>query len=134
MTTRMTASTRSRRDHFEPSDSNPQEQRRLRGHLEQIDYTAFVSNREVIPQVMGLGTNHTEPAAFQRLAVAAASARARWISEALRLTEQGHAVAPHDAERLAALRQVYEELSEAYEGLRRMVERGYLPYRSPEKP
>jgi hypothetical protein len=134
MTTRMTASTRSRRDHFEPSDSDPQEQRRLRGHLEQIDYTAFVSNREVIPQVMGLGTNHTEPAAFQRLAVAAASARARWISEALRLTEQGHAVSPHDAERLAALRSVYEELSEAYEGLRRMVERGYLPYRSPEKP
>jgi hypothetical protein len=55
MGTMMTAMTRSRRDHFEPSDSDPQEQRRLRGHLEQIDYTAFVSNREVIPQVMGLG-------------------------------------------------------------------------------
>lgn len=134
MSTRMTAATRSRRDHFEPSDADPQEQRRLRGHLEQIDYTAFVSNREVIPQVMGLGASHTEPAAFQRLAVAAASARARWIAEALRLTEHGHAVAPHDAERLAALRQVYEELSEAYEGLRRMVERGYLPYRSPDRP
>lgn len=129
----MTASTRGRRDHFEPSDADPQEQRRLRGHLEQIDYTAFVSNREVIPQVMGLGVSHTEPAAFQRLAVAAASARARWIAEALRLTEQGHAVAPHDGERLAALRSVYEELSEAYEGLRRMVERGYLPYRAPER-
>lgn len=133
MGTMMTASTRSRRDHFEPSDSDPQEQRRLRGHLEQIDYTAFVSNREVIPQVMGLGASHTEPAAFQRLAVAAASARARWIAEALRLTEQGHAVSPHDAERLAALRSVYEELSEAYEGLRRMVERGYLPYRAAER-
>lgn len=133
MGTMMTASTRSRRDHFEPSDSDPQEQRRLRGHLEQIDYTAFVSNREVIPQVMGLGVSHTEPAAFQRLAVAAASARGRWIAEALRLTEQGHAVSPHDAERLAALRTVYEELSEAYEGLRRMVERGYLPYRAAER-
>jgi hypothetical protein len=65
--------------------------------------------------------------------VAAASARARWIAEALRLTEQGHAVATHDAQRLAALRQVYEELSEAYEGLRRMVERGYLPYRAAER-
>jgi hypothetical protein len=82
MGTMMTAMTRSRRDHFEPSDADPQEQRRLRGHLEQIDYTTFISNREVIPQVMGLGANHTEPAAFQRLAVAAASARARWIAEA----------------------------------------------------
>ena len=129
----MTARTRGRGDHFEPSDSDPQEQRRLRGHLEQIDYTAFLSNREVIPQVMGLGTNHTEPAAFQRLAVAAATARGRWIAEALRLTEQGHAVATHDAERLAAMRTTYEELAEAYEGLRRMVERGYLPYRAAEK-
>ena len=133
MGTMTTASYRSRRDHFEPSDNDPQEQRKLRGHLEQIDYTAFVSNREVIPQIMGLGANHTEPAAFQRLAVAAASARARWIAEALRLTEGGHAVSPHDAERLAGLRAAYEELSEAYEGLRRMVERGYLPYRGAER-
>lgn len=129
----MTASYRSRRDHFEPSDNDPQEQRRLRGHLEQIDYTAFVSNREVIPQVLGLGANHTEPAAFQRLAVAAATARARWIAEALKLTEAGVAISAQDAQRLAAMRAAYDELSEAYEGLRRMVERGYLPYRGPER-
>ena len=76
MSSIMTSSYRRSRDHFEPSDNDPQEQRRLRGVLEQIDYTAFVSNREVIPQVMGLGASHTEPAAFQRLAVAAATARA----------------------------------------------------------
>ena len=134
MGTMLTARTRSRGDHFEPYDPGPQEARRLRGHLEQIDYTAFLSNREVIPQVMGLGSSHTEPAAFQRLAVAAATARGRWIGGALRLAEQGHAVAAHAAERLAALRTTYEELSEAYEGLRRMVERGYLPYRAAEKP
>ena len=133
MSSMMTASYRSRRDHFEPSDNDPQEQRRLRGHLEQIDYTAFVSNREVIPQVLGLGANHTEPAAFQRLAVAAATARARWIAEALKLTEGGAAVSVQDAQRLAGMRAAYEELSEAYEGLRRMVERGYLPYRGTER-
>lgn len=133
MSSIMTASSRRSRDHFEPSDSDPQEQRRLRGHLEQIDYTAFVSNREVIPQIMGLGANHTEPAAFQRLAVAAATARARWIAEALRLAEAGYQVGPAEARKLTDLRAAYEELSEAYEGLRRMVERGYLPYRSPDR-
>ncbi|WP_269515610.1 hypothetical protein [Brevundimonas subvibrioides] len=133
MSSIMTASYRSRRDHFEPSDNDPQEQRRLRGHLEQIDYTAFVSNREVIPQVLGPETHHADPAAFQRLAVAAAAARARWIAEALKLTEAGVAVAGPDAQRLAGMRAVYEELSEAYEGLRRMVERGYLPYPGSER-
>jgi len=133
MSSIMTAGYRSRRDHFEPSDNDPQEQRRLRGHLEQIDYAAFVSNREVIPQVLGLGANHTEAAAFQRLAVAAAAARARWIAEALRISEAGQAVGPAEAQKLAGMRSAYEELSEAYEGLRRMVERGYLPYRSAER-
>ena len=133
MSSMMTSSYRSRRDHFEPSDNDPQEQRRLRGHLEQIDYAAFVSNREVIPQVLGLGANHTEPAAFQRLAVAAATARARWIAEALKLSEAGGSIGPAEAQQLAGMRAAYEELSEAYEGLRRMVERGYLPYRAAER-
>lgn len=133
MASMMTASYRSRRDHFEPSDNDPHEQRRLRGHLEQIDYTAFVSNREVIPQVLGLGIHHTEPAAFQRLAVAAATARARWVAEALRLTETGQPVGAAEAQRLAGLRAAYEELTEAYEGLRRLVERGYLPYRTVDR-
>ncbi len=132
MSSIMTSSSRRSRDHFEPSDSDPQEQRRLRGHLEQIDYTAFVSNREVIPQVMGLGGNPAEPAAFQRLAVAVATARARWVAEALRLSEAGFAVGPSEAQALTSLRVAYEELSEAYEGLRRLVERGYLSYRAPE--
>ncbi|MFC5344139.1 hypothetical protein ACETK8_18640 [Brevundimonas staleyi] len=130
MSSIMTNSVRRSRDHFEPSDIDPQEQRRLRGHLEQIDYAAFVSNREVIPQV--LSGSQTEPAAFQRLAVATATARARWIAEALRLSEAGYSVGPAEAQKLSGLRLAYEELYEAYEGLRRMVERGYLPYRAPE--
>lgn len=39
MSSILTSSTRRSRDHFEPQDSDPQEQRRLRGTLEQIDYT-----------------------------------------------------------------------------------------------
>jgi hypothetical protein len=38
-------------------------------------------------------------------------------------------VTPEDLSRLAHLRATFEELAEAYEGLRRIVERGYIPYR-----
>ena len=117
---------RTGQDHFEPQESSdPADQRKLRGHLEQIDYTAFAANREVIGQVLG----QTDPSNFQRLGAAAAMARARWIAEAISLSEASHALSPDGAERLARLRAAYEELAEAYEGMRRMVERGYLTYR-----
>ncbi len=132
MSTSVTSSYRRPRDHFEPTDLDPHEQRRLRGQLEQIDYTAFISNREVIPQVLGLGAKHADPSAFQKLAVAAATARARWIGEALRMTQTGHTIRPDEARRLQELRLAFDELTEAYEGLRRVVERGYLPYRHTE--
>jgi hypothetical protein len=62
-------------DHFEPENSDPMEQRRLRGHLEQIDYTAFAANQAVLGQTPGT----LDLASFQRLAVAAAQARALWV-------------------------------------------------------
>lgn len=64
------------------------------------------------------------------MAVAAAMARAQWVKEALALSE---AINPshEQVSRLGRLRQAYEELAEAYEAMRRMVERGYLPYRAP---
>ncbi len=116
---------RTSQDHFEPQEnSDPADQRRLRGHLEQIDYTAFAANREVIGQILGL----TDPGKFQRLGAAAAVARARWIAEAVSLSEASHALSADSVEKLARMRAAYEELAEAYEGMRRMVERGYLSY------
>jgi capsule polysaccharide export protein KpsE/RkpR len=113
-------------DHFEPEvDVDHQTQRRLRGQLEQIDYTVFASNREVISAVLG----HTDAAKFQRLAVAAALARAQWIAEALRTSENAHVLTAEEVSKLARMRAGYEELSEAYEAMRRMVERGYIPFR-----
>ena len=126
MSSILTGSTRRSRDHFEPQDSDPQEQRRLRGLLEQIDYTAFISNREVIAASLSV----IDAAMFQRLAVSVATARTKWVSEALRLSESGSPVTPDQTARLTAFRSAYEELSEAYEGLRRMVERGYLALRT----
>ena len=125
MSTMQTGSYRRQRDHFEPQDIDPQEQRRLRGLLEQIDYSAFVANREVIGQMVpGL-----DAAAFQRLAVLTATARGKWVSEGLRQSESGAPSTVVQAARLTAARMAYVELAEVYEGLRRMVERGYITLR-----
>ena len=122
MSTVQTNSYRRQRDHFEPQDSDPQEQRKLRGQLEQIDYAAFISNREVVGQMLG----GADAGSFQKLAVLTATARAKWVAEALRLAHSGSPVTPDQTARLTAHRTAYEELAEAYEGLRRMIERGYL--------
>ena len=117
-------------DHFEPEAMlDPHAQRRIRGHLEQVDYTAFAANREVFEQGLNQATHEN----FQRLALAAARARAQWVTTALEIATSG-APAAEQARQLTVLRQAYEELSEAYEGLRRLVERGYITFKgAPEE-
>jgi hypothetical protein len=115
-------------DHFEPQDSlSLQEQKKLRGQLEQIDFTAYASNKEVIAQVLG----DSDAEQFQHMALAVARARAEWIAEALKAGKGGRSLASDQVARLRQLRMAFEELSEAYDGLRRMVERGYLHYQGP---
>jgi len=122
--------TRSRRivgDHFEPDeDSDPKAQRQLRGHLEQIDYAAYAANRKV----MGAALGAADAQKFERLGLAAAYARARWVATALAVADSGRPLTREDAEKLTTLRCAFEELTEAFDALRRMVERGYLPYAS----
>jgi hypothetical protein len=114
-------------DHFEPDLSDdPQAQKRLRGQLEQIDYTAFACNREIIGATVGVVDTHS----LQRLAVCVAVARATWAKESLAMSEIGHQLAAHQIEKLAQHRAAFEELSEAYEAIRRMIERGYVTYSS----
>lgn len=121
----MTRNTRRRGlDHFEPeSTMEPQEQRKLRSQLEQIDYAAYAANREIISRSL----QAAELARIERLAIAAAHARADWVKAALDLADTGHNVTSEEGQKLHGLRQTYEELAEAYEALRRMVERSYLP-------
>jgi hypothetical protein len=125
--------TRSRRlvaDHFEPGeDVDAKAQRQLRGHLEQIDYTAYAANRKVMSAALG----GAETQQFERLALATAYARAKWVATALAVTDRGAPPSNADVETLANLRRGYEELSEAYDALRRMVERGYMTYAGSEK-
>jgi hypothetical protein len=112
-------------EHFKPSlVSDPQEQRRLHAHLEKIDLATFEANRVVLARTIG----RLDGAHMRNLASMAASARANWVNAALLISQ--HGVAPDGAqvEHLAQLRKTYQELSEAYEAMRRMVERGYLCY------
>ncbi|MBO9558577.1 MAG: hypothetical protein J7515_08325, partial [Caulobacter sp.] len=60
-----------------------------------------------------------------------AMARSRWVAEAVAMTEGGASITPEQTARLATLRAAFEELSEVYEAMRRMVERGYLTYSNP---
>lgn len=126
MSTIMTANSRRRgQDHFEPEGiDDPHEQRRMRGYLEQIDFTSFAANKTVIGQTLG----SIDIARFQRLAVLASQARLRWIQAGISLSDSGPSPSPEQVSQLTELRQAYEELAEAYEGLRRLVERGYLPF------
>ena len=107
MSSTMTSSFRRSHDHFEPQDIDPQTQRRRRGQLEQIDSTAFASNTAVIAQVVG----KSDSGQFQRLAVAAAHARSRWVAEAVAMTEANVVLTAEQTARLAALRSAYEELT-----------------------
>jgi hypothetical protein len=131
MPTTVTHSLRRTSDHFEPEPAlDPQEQRKLRGHLEQIDYAAYAANSEVVSQAFG----KLDLARFQHLAVAAAHARSKWVAAAAAMAEATHALTPHQVSELAALRRAYEELAEVYEAMRRMVERGYLLYQAAPTP
>ncbi|WP_292041267.1 MULTISPECIES: hypothetical protein [unclassified Brevundimonas] len=125
MSTVMTQSYRRSRDHFQPEDMDPQEQRRIRGQLEQIDYAAYVANREIIGQTLG----EISADDFGKMAARTAQARARWVAEGLRLTHSGSPATPDQVVRLTSARVAYEELAEAYDALRRMVERGYVTAR-----
>ena len=113
-------------DHFEPDHNlDPQAQRRLRGDLEQIDYIAYAASREVV----GGALKATDARAFQKLAVAAAQARARWVAFALSASEPGQPLSAAQVDKLAELRRAFQEMTDAYEAMRRLVERGYLSYR-----
>lgn len=112
-------------EHFQPTvHLDPQEERRVRSHLDQVDTAAFTANRQVLARTVG----RVDAGTFQKLATAAAYARASWVSAALTMTEKSGPLAAADVARLASLRGAYQELSEAYEATRRMVERGYLCY------
>jgi hypothetical protein len=131
MSSRVSSVQRLVSDHFEPEEaSDPKQQRQLRGHLEAIDYAAYDANRKVMAGAIGAA----DPQQFQRLGLAAAQARARWLATALAATDRAQTPTPEEIDKLRRLRQTFEELTEAYDALRRLVERGYLTYAATPAP
>lgn len=115
---------RSGGDHFQPeAQLDAQEQRRLRGHLEQIDYAAYDADMKVIPMAIGeVGLSKV-----RALATSVARARAEWVQIALALGEVGRSPTSEELQHLTHRRVAFEEMRDAYEGVRRMIERGYAP-------
>lgn len=110
-------------DHFEPSEINdPKSQRQLHAKLEQIDYAAYAANRKEVSDSLG----EVDIGKFERLAAAAAIARCQWIAAALLVSSGPNQPDAQKIAKLSELRTTFNELTEAYEGLRRLVERSYL--------
>ena len=121
----VTSSFRRVSDHFEPDlVDDPAEQRKLRGYLEQIDCTVSQANKAVISRKL----NHVTTDDFQNLALASAKARTDWVEASVGLAAAKRSLTPDEVKALAHLRTAYDELAEAYEATRRMVERGYLAF------
>ena len=92
--------------------------------MEQIDYAAFAANRAVVGQALA----RVELRAFERVAIATAHARANWITTVVKMTETGAALSAEQITQVAALRIAFDEMTEAYDAMRRLVERGYMHY------
>ena len=114
---------RTRADHFEPSDvDDPKAQRLVHAALEHIDYTAYAANRKQVAESLG----KIDAGQFEKLAATAAKARCQWIAEALHATSGANIPDVQQIRKLSDLRTTYVELTEAYDALRRLVERNYL--------
>ena len=83
---------------------------------------------------MGGAIGRAEAQQFERLALATAVARTQWVAASLAATERGHSLTRDQVEHLAHLRTAYEELTQVYDAMRRMVERGYLAYGGTSSP
>jgi len=125
MSTSRTSMWRTVGDHFEPDDgADPKAQRQLRAHLEKIDYTAYAANKTVMAAALG----RIDLPKFERLALATAKCRARWVAAGVAVGEAGQTPTAVQVQELAQMRTAYEELTEVYNAMRRMVERGYLAH------
>jgi hypothetical protein len=100
---------------------DPKTRKALKAALQQMDLAVYAANREIIGRVLpDLG-----PEDVVRFATVVAERRAQYVKEALRLTHVTRNPSPAEIAALGALRTGYEELSHAFDAIRRLIERGY---------
>lgn len=94
--------------------------RKLHKFLEEIEMGIFSANREVIRKAVPELTRES----FMAFAVRVAEARARYIKAALELSAKANP-APEEIAGLKAAREANDELVQAFEATKRVIERGY---------
>jgi hypothetical protein len=106
-----------------PADDTgfPARQQRFLANVETMTRAA---NREIIHRHLPAVTADTAT----RMAVLVAELRARYLEAAMRLVDREGGVAPDSGEmaQLARAREMYDEAVQAFEALRRAIERGYV--------
>lgn len=92
--------------------------------LQQIERTIRAANREIIHKHLPAISADD----VTRLAVVVAELRARYLDSAKRMAERDQGVAPDASEiaKLARAREHYDEVTHAFEALKRAIERGYV--------
>lgn len=94
--------------------------RKLQKFLEEIEMGIFSANREVMKKAVPELTRDS----FMAFAVRVAEARARYLKVALELSAANNPT-PEDIARLKAAREANDELVQAFEATKRVIERGY---------
>lgn len=108
-------------DHLVSKDMLDREsQRKLQKFLEEVEMAIFSANREVMKKAVPELTRDS----FMAFAVRVAEARARYLKIALELSAIANPTA-EDISRLKAAREANDELVQAFEATKRVIERGY---------
>ncbi|WP_298725379.1 hypothetical protein [uncultured Ferrovibrio sp.] len=108
-------------DHLVSKDMLDRESaRKLQKFLEEVEMSIFNANREVIRKAVPELTRES----FMAFSVRVAEARARYIKTALELAAIPHP-SPEEIARLRAAREANDELVQAFEATKRIIERGY---------
>ncbi|WP_341899253.1 hypothetical protein [Ferrovibrio terrae] len=94
--------------------------RKLQKFLEEVEMGIFSANREVMKKAVPELTRDS----FMAFAVRVAEARARYLKIALELAAIANPSAA-DIGRLKAAREANDELVQAFEATKRVIERGY---------
>ena len=112
-------------EHFQPdAGADHKAQRQIHGNVETVEYLAYEATRSTLGARMPSVTE----VQLKKLANAAAEARRQWVSTAVLFAEQSIALNEDQTKKLTLLRMAYDELTEAYSALRRMVERSYVQF------
>jgi len=99
-------------------------QKRLHRFQERLAKIVISSNHELIGKALPV----IKADSFARLSVKTTNARVQYLSQIMKITELDGNASEEDIAELARRRLAYEELTQAFEALERLIERGYAQF------